>query len=65
MARKKSRRREAWQTMREYQNQFDDLSPLETLSQAAEVAAYRPKAPEDKLVTNAKGAWKMLKKALK
>lgn len=54
--------RNTWETFSEYTERVPDLPTLTHLSQAAEVAAYRPDAPEEGLVERARGVWATLQK---
>jgi transglutaminase-like putative cysteine protease len=64
LVRKKYRRRRPWETVTEYANNVDELPALIHLSQLAEVAAYRPKAPSPETVNEAKAALGSLKDEL-
>ncbi len=64
LPRKTYGRREAWQTVTEYANSVDNLPALTRLSQLAEMAAYRPKAPDSATVVEAKEALTSLKDEL-
>lgn len=61
LVRRKYRRREPWETAAEYAAQQSHLPALAQLTQAAEVAAYRPDAPNEAMVSDAETAWKTLK----
>jgi transglutaminase-like putative cysteine protease len=56
LARRKYRKREKWETLSEYAQSVGNLSSLGGLTQAAEIAAYRPEAPEEEMVDKAKVA---------
>jgi transglutaminase-like putative cysteine protease len=55
------RRREPWETLGEYAQQVGNLPALTRLTRAAEIAAYRPKAPDEKTVAEARAALEALK----
>jgi hypothetical protein len=61
LAREKYCRRERWETVTEYANRLDHLPALAELTQAVEIAAYRPEAPDEAIVARAKSALAALK----
>lgn len=61
LARKKYCQRERWETVTEYANRLDHLPALVELTQAVEIAAYRPEAPDEAIVARAKSALAALK----
>ena len=65
LTRKKYRRREKWETVAEYAGRFNHLSALAQLTQAAEIAAYRPEVPDETIVAQAKTALAALKQEIK
>lgn len=56
LTRRKYRQREKWETLSEYAQTVGDLSSLSRLTQAAEIAVYRPEAPDEEMVGHAKAA---------
>jgi hypothetical protein len=62
--RKKIRQRQAWETVSEYVERVGDVPALRQLSQLAEVAAYRPAAPDGEDVARAKETLSSLKREL-
>jgi transglutaminase-like putative cysteine protease len=60
LARQKYRRRNQWETLAEYAQTTGQIPALTNLTQAAEIAAYRPEAPEEATVAEAKGALEKL-----
>jgi hypothetical protein len=56
LKRRKYRKREKWETLSEYAQKVGNLPGLSQLTQAAEIAAYRPEAPEEEIVVEAKTA---------
>jgi transglutaminase-like putative cysteine protease len=58
---KKHPPRRAWETIAEYAQRVGRWPALARLSQLAEIAAYRPEAPEGEAVAEAKAAVKMLR----
>jgi hypothetical protein len=63
--RRKYRKRETWETLSEYAQNVGSLPGLSQLTQAAEIAAYRPKTPEEETVTEAKAALTTLQHEVK
>ncbi len=61
----KYRRREPWETPEEYTQSVKNLPALSRLTQTVEIAAYRPKAPDTKTVSEAKSALEALKGEVK
>jgi hypothetical protein len=61
---RKYRRRETWETMVEFAHQLGHLPALTRLTHAAEIAAYRPDAPETDTVEEAEEALTALKREL-
>ncbi len=51
-------RRKPWETFSEYASRVREMPALARLSRAAEVAAYRPEAPDEDAVETARGAWR-------
>jgi hypothetical protein len=64
LARKKYRRRKQWETLAEYANRAGNLPALTRLTQAAEIAAYRPEAPDAETIATAEDALAALKDEL-
>ena len=60
LARKKYRPRETWQTTAEYAATMQNLTALQELSRAVELAAYRPEPPDEATVVEARAALKAL-----
>ncbi len=56
LKRRKYRQREKWETLSEYAHNVGSLPGLSQLTQAAEIAVYRPETPEKELVAEAKAA---------
>jgi hypothetical protein len=54
--------RQTWETFSEYTERVADFPQLPQLGQAAEIAAYRPDAPEEGLVERAKRVLDVLKR---
>ncbi len=65
LARRRFRRRYNWETLSEYAGSLGKLPALARLTQATEVAAYRPEAPEEEMVNEAKGAVESLQEEMK
>ena len=65
LTRRKYRKREKWETLSEYAQTVGNSSALSQLTQAAEIAAYRPEAPDAEIVTEAKAALASLKDEVK
>lgn len=62
LARRHFRRRQGWETLSEYARSLGKFPALAHLTQAAEVAAYRPETPEEGLVNEARVALEALRK---
>jgi hypothetical protein len=62
---RKYRKREKWETLSEYAQNVGNLPSLNQLTQAAEIAAYRPEAPGEKTVVEARTALASLKGEVK
>jgi transglutaminase-like putative cysteine protease len=65
LTRRKYRQREKWETLSEYAQRVGNISGLSRLTQAAEIAAYRPQTPEEDTVAEAKSALVTLKDEVK
>ncbi len=65
LARRRYRKREKWETLSEYAQNVGRLPALSQLTQAAEVAAYRPEAPGEEKVAEAKAALASLQSEIK
>ncbi|MCL4297677.1 MAG: transglutaminase-like domain-containing protein [Anaerolineae bacterium] len=65
LTRRKYRQREKWETLREYAQRVGKLASLSRLTQAAEIAAYRPEAPDEEIVDEAKAALVSLQNEVK
>jgi transglutaminase-like putative cysteine protease len=65
LSRRKYRKREKWETLSEYAHNVGSLPGLKQLTEAAEVAAYRPEAPGEEQVAEAKTALTSLQNELK
>jgi transglutaminase-like putative cysteine protease len=61
LKRRKYRKREKWETLSEYAQNVGNLPGLSQLTQAAEIAVYRPEAPDEEIVVEAKTALASLK----
>jgi hypothetical protein len=64
LARDVALRRNAWETFAEYADRVSGVPALTRLSQAAEVAAYRPEAPDERLRAEAEAALTALRSDL-
>lgn len=64
LPRKKYGRRETWETAAEFAARAGNLPTFSRLTQLAEVAAYRPEAPDTEAVAEAKAALSSLKNDL-
>lgn len=64
LARKKYRPRRPWETVSEYARSLGSLPALARLSHLAELAAYRPQAPDAGVVAQAKAALQALREEL-
>lgn len=65
LTRRKYRQREKWETLSEYAQRVGKLSSLNQLTQAAEIAAYRPETPDEEIVDEAKAALTSLQNEFK
>ncbi|MBE7549705.1 MAG: DUF4129 domain-containing protein [Anaerolineales bacterium] len=65
LTRRKYRQREKWETLHEYAQRVGKLASLSRLTQAAEIAAYRPEAPDAETVDKAKAALVSLQNEVK
>lgn len=65
LARRRYRKREKWETLSEYAQTVGRLPALSQLTQTAEVAAYRPEAPGEEKVAEAKAALTSLQNEVK
>jgi hypothetical protein len=65
LTRRKYRKRETWETLSEYAQNVGGLPGLSQLTQAAEIAAYRPQVPEEEIVAEAKSALITLKEEVR
>ncbi|NJN95199.1 MAG: transglutaminase domain-containing protein [Anaerolineales bacterium] len=65
LARRRYRKREKWETLSEYAQTVGRLPALSQLTEAAEVAAYRPEAPGEEKVAEAKAALTSLQNEVK
>ncbi|GAB4418995.1 MAG: hypothetical protein Fur0044_15170 [Anaerolineae bacterium] len=65
LTRRKYRKRETWETLSEYAQTVGRLPALSQLTQAAEVAAYRPEAPGEEKVAEAQTALETLRNEVK
>jgi transglutaminase-like putative cysteine protease len=61
LKRKKQPQRQPWETVSEYARRLGNPPALKGLSQLAEIAAYRPEAPDSGMVTKARVALNKLK----
>jgi hypothetical protein len=65
LRRRKAGQRQPWETVTEYANRIGNPVALNRLSQLAEIAAYRPEAPDHTAISEAKAALASLKQELR